>query len=208
MSSSRPKPSAVVFDLGKVLLEFDYGPVVRHVAARSRVSLAAMHELLLVSPLLGEYERGELDSVAFHRRIVDATGYAEDYGPFAALFADIFAEIPAMVRLQADLRAAGVPTFIFSNTNDLAIGHIRRNFPFFGGFDGYVLSYEHGSMKPDGALYAVVERMTGRSGAELLYLDDRPENHEAGLARGWQAVLHTDPAESRARVVASGLLPG
>jgi HAD superfamily hydrolase (TIGR01509 family) len=204
MSSS--KPAAVVFDLGKVLLDFDYGPVVRHVAARSRVTLEAMHELLLVSPLLGEYERGELTSHTFHQRIVDATGYSEGYEAFAALFADIFAEIPPMVRLNAELRELGVPTYIFSNTNDLAIQHVRRNFPFFADFTGYVLSYEHGSMKPDAALYAVVERMTGRSGADLMYLDDRPENHAAGLARGWQAVLHEDPAVSRAQVVAAGLL--
>lgn len=203
---SLPKPAVVVFDLGKVLLDFDYGPVVRHVAARSRVSLEAMHQLLLVSPLLGRYERGEMTSEAFHREIVEATGYGEGFEPFAALFADIFAEIPPMVRLNAELRAAGVPTYIFSNTNDLAIGHIRRNFPFFAEFHGYVLSYEHGSMKPDAPLYEAVERMTGRAGADILYLDDRPENYEAGRARGWQAVLHSDPAESRARVVSAGLL--
>lgn len=204
--SSLPRPGAVVFDLGKVLLDFDYGPVVRHVAARSRVTVEAVHRLLLVSPLLGEYERGELTSEVFHRRIVEATGYGEGFEAFAALFSDIFAEIPPMVRMQAELRARGVPTFIFSNTNDLAIVHVRRNFPFFAGFDGYVLSYEHGSMKPDAALYEVVERMTGRRGADLMYFDDRPENYEAGLARGWQAVLHTDPAASRARVEAAGLL--
>lgn len=205
-SGGGARPGAVVFDLGKVLLEFDYGPVVRHVAARGRVTLEAVQQLLLASSLLGEYERGELTSEAFHGRIVEATGYAEGYEVFAAQFSDIFAEIAPMVRLHADLRARGVPTYIFSNTNELAIRHVRRNFPFFGGFDGYVLSYEHGSMKPDAPLYEVVERMTGRRGADLMYLDDRPENHEAGLARGWQAVLHTDPAVTRARVAAAGLL--
>jgi len=50
--------------------------------------------------------------------------------------------------MQAALRAAKVPTFIFSNTNDLAIEHIRRNFPFFEQFDGYIFSYEIGGMKP------------------------------------------------------------
>ena len=51
-----------------------------------------------------------------------------------------------------------------------------------------------------------VERMTGRKGGELIYLDDRPENIAAGAARGWQAVLHHDPAVSRARIAAAGLL--
>lgn len=200
------KPAAVVFDLGKVLLDFDYGPVIRQVAARGRIGVAALQEMLLGTSLLLAYERGEFDSPEFFRRTREATGYTGSYEEFGALFGNIFAEIAPMVAMQGELRRRGVPTYIFSNTNDLAIGHIRRSFPFFANFDGYVLSYEHGSMKPEAALYEVVERLTGRSGDALLYLDDRPENIETGRARGWQAVLHHDPVVSRAAVVAAGLL--
>jgi len=61
-------------------------------------------------------------------------------------------------------------------------------------------------MKPDAPIYEAVERMTDRRGPDLIYLDDRPENVEAGLARGWHAILHHAPAESRRRVEAFGLL--
>jgi HAD superfamily hydrolase (TIGR01509 family) len=99
-----------------------------------------------------------------------------------------------------------LPTYIFSNTNELAIHHIRRNFPFFANFDGYILSYEHGAMKPGAKLYEVVERTSGHRGAEILYLDDRPENVEAGAARGWQAILQENPDKTRAAIAALGLL--
>lgn len=200
-------PIDVVFDLGKVLLDFDYGIVVRHLADRgSRIDVPAIQRLLVDSPLLPAFERGEITSRQFFAEVQKETGFNGTYEEFAAWFADIFAEIQPMVALQAELRRNGVRTFIFSNTNDLAIEHVRRNFPFFGGFDGYVLSYEHGSMKPDAALYEVVERITGRRGASLVYLDDRPENVEAGAARGWQAILHSDPAVSRARLAGLGLV--
>jgi HAD superfamily hydrolase (TIGR01509 family) len=101
---------------------------------------------------------------------------------------------------------ARVPLYIFSNTNDLAIGHIRRNFPFFAEFDDFVLSYEHGAMKPDAKLYEVVERLAGRRGGQLLYLDDRIENVEAGRARGWQVIHHRQPAESIAVIEKLGLV--
>jgi FMN phosphatase YigB (HAD superfamily) len=48
-------------------------------------------------------------------------------------------------------------------------------------------------MKPDGKIYSVVERLTGRTGEGIIYLDDRFENVEAGLARGWRALLHQTP---------------
>jgi HAD superfamily hydrolase (TIGR01509 family) len=202
-----PRPAAVVFDLGKVLLDFDYAPVLRHLAAHGRTGLPELKRLLDQGPLLHAYERGEMDSPAFHRAVAEATGLTTPYAEFARIFGDIFREIPPMVALHGRLRAAGVPTCVFSNTNDLAMRHVRAAFPFFAGFDAYVFSYEHGAMKPDARLYEVVERVTGRRGAELLYLDDREENIAAGAARGWQVIHHVAPHTTTAAVASCGL-PG
>jgi HAD superfamily hydrolase (TIGR01509 family) len=105
-----------------------------------------------------------------------------------------------MIALQQSLRSRGIPTWIFSNTNDLAVSFIRSRFPFFSGFDGHVLSYKIGSMKPEPASYEAVERATGRRGAAILFLDDREENVMGGHARGWQIIHHRDPAETMPRV--------
>ena len=125
---------------------------------------------------------------------------------FGGFFSDIFVPIAPMVALQAELRERGIPTYIFSNTNDLAVSHIRGRFPFFGNFDDYIFSYEHGAMKPDARLYEVVEKKSGHRGAELLYLDDRAENIAAGAARGWQVILQESPEASRAAIEKLGLL--
>ena len=61
-------------------------------------------------------------------------------------------------------------------------------------------------MKPDAKLYEIVERESGRRNAELLYLDDRPENIATGAARGWQVILQETPEKSRAAVQQLGLL--
>jgi HAD superfamily hydrolase (TIGR01509 family) len=56
-------------------------------------------------------------------------------------------------------------------------------------------------MKPDAGIYAALENLSGLRGSDLLYLDDRPENVEAGSARGWRAWLHSDPAATMPRVL-------
>jgi HAD superfamily hydrolase (TIGR01509 family) len=61
-------------------------------------------------------------------------------------------------------------------------------------------------MKPTAKLYEIVERATGRRGAEILYIDDRPENVQAGAARGWQAILHESPTTTREALQKLGLL--
>jgi len=189
-------PKVVVFDLGKVLVDFDYSIAYTKIAGAGKVGAADVQHVLENIALLRQYETGLLDRRQFFQEICAATGYRQSLEQFSADFSDIFFEIPEIIALQKRLRQAGVPTFIFSNTNDLAVEHIRRRFPFFGNFDGYIYSYEHGAMKPDGKLYEVVERQTGRSGPEIVYLDDRAENVATGVARGWHAILHETPAAS------------
>jgi len=191
-----PTPKVVVFDLGKVLLDFDYTIAAQKLAAQSEVTADAIKAFIDASPLLVDYEKGLVSRDVFFQTVRDQSGYRGSAAEFYALFADIFTPIQEMVDWQQRLRAAGWRTYIFSNTNDLAIEHIRARFPFFNHFDGYVLSYEHGFMKPEPQLYERVETMTGCRNAQILYFDDRTENVEAGRARGWQAVHHVSPQQS------------
>ena len=201
-----PTPSIIVFDLGKVLLDFDYSIAGRRIAAQTQLTDADVQKFLDQSPLLYRFETGLMTQQEFFEEVRRHTGFRGGIEEFSGFFADIFTEIPPMIALHAALRRAGLPTYIFSNTNDLAMVHIRHNFPFFANFDGYILSYEVKAMKPDAKIYEALEQTTGKRGAEILYLDDRPENSEAGAARGWQVILHSDPAKTRAIVEQHGLL--
>jgi len=196
---------SVVFDLGKVLVDFDYSIAARKIAANGKMPADKINYFISQSPLLFRYETGLINTEQFYAEVCAGTGYCGKPDAFGLCFADIFVPIPAMVNLQAALRRSGLPTFIFSNTNDLAVGHIRRNFPFFSNFDGYILSYEHGAMKPDAKLYEVVERFSGHRGAEILYLDDRLENVESGAARGWQVILQESPEKTINEIQKLGL---
>ena len=162
------KPEAVVFDLGKVLVDFDYSIAGRRIAAQSRLSAPEVQNYLDHSPLLYRYETGLMTRQEFFETVRDHTGFRGSLQEFGSFFADIFTEMPEMTALQAALRRKGVPTYIFSNTNDLAIEHIRRAFPFFANFDGYILSYEVGAMKPAAKIYEALEAMTGKRCTQLV----------------------------------------
>ncbi len=200
------KPEAAIFDLGKVLLDFDYSITARELAGLCDVSAEELLRLIDQSHLLLDYEEGKLTSDEFYSAVCRGAGYRGSFEQFSGAFADIFSEIPPMVELQTGLKAKGVPCFIFSNTNEIAIEHIRRNFPFFENFDGYVYSYQAKSMKPDARIYEVVEETVGKRGEALIYIDDKLENIEAGHSRGWQTIHHTSPAASIAAFEAAGLI--
>ncbi len=204
MTATKP---VFIFDLGKVLVDFDYSIAARKIAARSARSPDDLHSFLGSSPLLVEYESGRIDRRCFYDSVCRAIGYHGNLDEFGSHFADIFSEIPETILLHAELRRRGFKTYIFSNTNDLAVEHVRRNFPFFAHFDGYIFSYEVGAMKPQAKIYEAMETLCGRHGDDLIYLDDRPENVAAGAARGWRAILHESGAKTRAALVDAGVFP-
>jgi glucose-1-phosphatase len=200
-------PEVVVFDLGKVLLDFDFQIASNNLAARSPLTPAKFNDYLLSSPLLIDYETGLLSNEEFYHGIGRGTGYSGTFEQFAAAFGDIFSPIKEMIQLHEQLRARRIPTYIFSNTSELAVAHVRRTYPFLARFDGYIYSYEHQAMKPNAKLYEVVERVTGRHGGQILYMDDRLENVQAGQARGWQVIHHQTPQQTIATLRRLGMLP-
>ena len=190
------KPRAVVFDLGKVLVDFDYAISAGKIAAKSNYPPREVQKLIDHSPLLFAYETGEVDKSEFYRRVCNLTGYRGSQEEFEPEFSDIFSAIDAMIQLQSQLRRAGVPTFILSNTNDLAVGHIRRTFPFFAHFDGYIFSFEHRVMKPHPGIYEIAERITGHRAADIVYIDDRAENLVPAAQRNWKVIHHESPDQT------------
>ena len=200
-------PQAVVFDLGKVLLHFDYGIAAMKFQRRSRFSAEEVRKLIDQSPLLCALETNELSTGEFFAELCHATGFVGDLAEFSDIFCDVFSPIPPMIELHGRLRARGMPTYIFSNTNFLQMEFIREQYPFIADFDGYVLSCEQGVMKPDERIYEVVERVTGRRGDQLLYIDDRAENVATGKQRGWHVIHHTSPEMTLDAVRAAEVLP-
>jgi FMN phosphatase YigB (HAD superfamily) len=199
-------PPAIIFDLGRVLVDFDYSVAAKKIAARSTKPPLDLHAFLGSSPVLVAYESGQLTRLQFFEAIRDTIGFQGSLQEFGGYFADIFTEMPGTIALHAELRRKGFKTYIFSNTNDLAIEHVRRNFPFFQNFDGYIFSYEVGGVKPQPEIYAAMEQRAGRRGADLVYIDDRAENIASGAARGWLAVLHESPEQTRRALAAWGLV--
>ena len=193
-------PRLVAFDLGKVLVDFDYGIAAQKISARGTRPVEEVRVLIEGSTLLYRFEIGVLTEQEFFDEVRKGTGFQGTFEEFAPYFSEIFFAMEPMIDLQAKLRERGIPNCILSNTNPLAVEYIRRAFPFFGGFDAYFFSYEQGSMKPDSKIYEAVERHFKAKGTEILYLDDRLENIEAALARGWDAIQHLTVEESLRQV--------
>ncbi len=196
MNPTTTSPRAVVFDLGMVLIHVAYSRSARNLAPFCKVDAAAVQRALDQSPLLHAFESGDISFTTFVESFRSTTGYSGDDTVFRQFFADIFDPLPEMIDFLGQLDAEGIPTFLLSNTNEIAAEHVRRSYPFYRLFDAHVLSHEVGCMKPKPAIYEAVERVSGLQGPALFFIDDRPENIDAALARGWHGIIHRSPSDT------------
>lgn len=191
MSHANPRAQAVVFDLGMVLIHVAYSRSAQRLAPHCDVDADAVRQALDQSPLLHDFESGRIPFETFAARFRAATGYRGDDALFRRLFGDIFDPLPEMIDFLGGLKREGVPVYLLSNTNEIAVEHVRRAYPFYGLFDAHILSHEVGCMKPMAPIYEAVERASGLPGHGLFFIDDRAENIDAALARGWHGIVHS-----------------
>ena len=186
----------VIFDLGKVLLDFDFAIAAKELARYSPQEEEQILESINQSPLLHTFERGDWSEAQFFEKLSVECRLEASLEELKKGFAEIFTPVPSMVAFMESLKERGIPVMVFSNTNVTAVDYIRAAFPFFERFDAYCLSYEHGCMKPDTTLYGVAQLMTRCTPGNLLFLDDRAENVHAARQMGWSAIHHQAPEDS------------
>ncbi len=176
-------PDAFLFDIGNVIITFDFGISARRLAELSRASAEEIIER--VGPLTVGLELGEIQPKEFVAEAAERIGYGGDAATFRSLFADIFELNEPMVEFIASLKAEGVPLHLLSNTNAIHAPFFEANYEVFGLFDGRVYSHEVGLMKPDPAIYELVTERLSLDPSRTLYIDDMPENCAAGAAAGF-----------------------
>jgi len=187
---------AIIFDLGKVLVDFDYSITVRKIISQCAKGPESVLKLIDQSPILHQYESGEMDTLGFYETVVRETGYQGSREGFESAFSGIFTPIHPMIEFFRELIGEGVPVYVLSNTNELAIRYVEVIFPEINRATGRVYSWEEKCMKPDPKIYEITEGRIEKKGSDLFFTDDRQENIDAAKALGWNTVLHQEPDQT------------
>jgi glucose-1-phosphatase len=179
-------PDAYLFDIGNVIITFDFSKATRKLAAFS--SASAEEALPLVAPLTVELELGTIRPDEFIAAASEKIGYTGDAEFFEAAFADIFELNLPMVEFIEARKKEGKSLFLLSNTNGIHVPFFERTFPVFRLFDQKIYSHEVGLMKPDPRIYDVVKETLPLVPERTIYIDDLPANCEAGREAGFLTV--------------------
>jgi putative hydrolase of the HAD superfamily len=172
-----------LFDIGRVLLDFDFESSLSRLFPPGTPDTTARLRRLLDRK--DEFESGRIDVdsyTAWALEVLETDATPEE---FHHAWRDIFTPNEPMWRHVREFSAAGHRLILFSNINGIHVPWIYDEFPEFHLFDDAVMSFQTGFIKPQPEIYHHAIRQHGLVPAETLYIDDLPQNAAAGRAIGF-----------------------
>src|SRR4051794_34265482 len=146
---------AFIFDIGNVILRFDFQHAIRKL--EQHCDPVAESVLELIEPVKLAYEDGRMERAAFQEQVRAILRYTGSDADMVAAWEDIFTANEPMVRLIEEL-APRFPLYLLSNTSDIHVDFIFRRFPVFERFQDAVYSYKVRASKPSRAIYEIAAR--------------------------------------------------
>jgi FMN phosphatase YigB (HAD superfamily) len=192
----------VVFDVGGVLVRLRYQPFVAYLR-QAGVDLSDL-PAWLQSIDLDAHERGEIPAAELLRRIAASAQSPLDPQELEQRWLDMFDRSNEMIALATGLMTH-YRVYLLSNVGELHWRYLDERYGIAGIGHGAIASYRVGAVKPSAAIYREAERRFGLEPVATVFVDDLERNVLGARARGWHAVHHVGPVETRRELAALGI---
>ena len=199
-------PTAVVFDVGMVLYEWDLRRLFEKlIDDEAELDWFCTH---VVTPEWHfQHDAGRpLDDM-----VPELKAHYPDHAHLIEAYRRRFNEtIPGPVEgthaIARTLMDRDVPVYGLTNFGAEFWDAFRPTAPIFDGFADIVVSGREKCAKPDARIYEIAEQRFGHAPQELYFIDDRADNIAAARARGWHGHVFAGAEELEAELRRHGLL--
>ena len=180
--------SAIVFDLGNVLIPFDYNIAIKKLnKVEAGLGDRFIEYYRSHYSVHGDFERGKIPEDVFVDRMLKVIDNKIDAETFRNYYSDIFSVNEEVVSLLPKMKK-NYKLFLLSNTDSIHQKYGWQKYEFLKYFDKLILSHEVGSVKPEEKIYRAVEAASSLSSEEHFYIDDIKEYVVAAIKIGWTSV--------------------
>ena len=200
------KITTVVFDVGKVLFEWD----LRHLFAKLIADKAELEYFVthVVTPEWHfQHDAGRPLAEMAAERAALYPKYKNEIDAYRTRFNEtIPCPVAGSLEIVHELAERAVPLFAITNFGAEFWEMFRPTQPIFDHFGDIVVSGVEKMVKPDPDIYALALRRFGLKPGEALFIDDNLDNVVSARANGFAAHHFTDAEKLRRELVALDLL--
>jgi len=195
---------ALIFDLGKVLIPFDFKRGYQALGARCLHPEAEIRRRIAATRMVEQFEKGLVDPKEFVACLSRALEVSLEYDEFCRMWSCIFyGQLIADAVLESLARRYRM--VLLSNTNCIHFQMIRENYLLLRYFDELVLSFEVHAMKPEPAIFQTAVERAGCRPEECFYTDDIGDFVEAARLQGIDAVQFESPSQLEREMLTRGI---
>jgi putative hydrolase of the HAD superfamily len=195
---------AIIFDLGNVLVQFDFERWRQALADFCPYASAEIRRRIAATDLVERFETGLIEPPDFVAQLSGILALDMDYADFCRLWSSIFTD-PLVPEAMLEGLAARYRLMLLSNTNAIHFEMIRENYPLLRHFHERILSYEVHAMKPRREIFQAILERCGCRPEECFYTDDIAAYVEAARRLGIDAVQFESPAQLERELMARGI---
>lgn len=186
MKDKEKRVKAILFDLGKVIVNYDVGLLEDGYSAYGSVPKGVMNDYIMKSDIGKSYMEGRINSSKFFYKTYRYFKLRIKYAEFYQVWNSIFSPYPEVEGIIRGIRRIypDVRLILVSDTNEAHFEFIQKEYSVLGLMDHRVLSYKVGRMKPHPDVFKEAIRLAGAAAKEILYVDDRFDLIEAARTMG------------------------
>lgn len=196
---------SVISDLGKVILFFDNHIFFRKISEFCPFTALDIAERVHEHrDIIRSFDTGKISPEEFYREVIHRLDADVNQKTFFTIYCDVFSLNAPVLDILAGLKDR-YRMILLSNTDIKRFGFIKRAFPEIFIFDGYVLSFEVGYLKPHPKIYKEALKKAKARAEECVFIDDIQENIEGAEKVGLDTIRYGPKTDLGAELRIKGL---
>ena len=186
----------IIFDLGKVLIDYNFDVFYKELKYEPGLEILTESTF----PIL-EFESGRITRQEFYQQLKNIYKFEHSLADFEKVWCSVFTELTGLVDYARELKE-NYNVYVLSNTDEIHFTNIWQDYPELHFFEhNLMLSYELDSVKPQKEIY---ERALGKfdlKPEDCLFIDDKPENIQGAGEIGITGILYTNSDKTRKDII-------
>ena len=203
--TARKQYRVIIFDLGNTLIRFDHGISAKKLAGLFNIDSERIRSLFFDSDLTRSFEKGEISPKVFYERVTATLGIKIPFEGFVSIWNDIFWEDKESCDIARQLKSR-YRLLLLSNVNRLHYDYVEKKFDIIKIFDGVILSFIAGAMKPERKIFEDAIRQAGCDKSEILYIDDREDLIRCAAEFGIESIRFEDAKRLKEALEEKGII--
>jgi epoxide hydrolase-like predicted phosphatase len=186
---------AVIFDLGGVIVPFDFKRAYARMEGLCPYPAAEIPKRLRSTDLVMRFETGQVGSEDFVREVSGILELRTNHEEFCDIFNCIFMNETLVAESLLERIHERHRLLLLSNTNPIHFSKVDALYPIMRHFDDRILSYKVGAHKPAPRIYQEAIARAGCRPEECFFTDDVALFVEAARCEGIDAVQFQSAAQ-------------